>query len=399
MDTTSPQAEATSPQEHTSPQGATTSTQEETPPTATQWQPKSYAIAWDTLRHIVDPLIEARPEVFLRTRRVVHERATALVFKHVTIGTVEGYRAPRGEASEHLFHLCNTRTGAKLPFPSFKVVHAYENLTGVQAPKIIWQPTSSGYRMPAKRRKEILKMISVVDSPVTVPKSFFRELPNLHAWRVYQSEGEKIPNGASALYYLPPTPTVVLFGPTRFHLAQEASMSTRREKIVLHLQPHGPSNLPPAGGRSGRWGNPRRFVIVLDPSYHSQESWDRIAMRVESMGEMLLRYALDHSTRHKPNSPVSSLIVVNLAHYLNYLRDLAQPGGNHLTLLELLKRNNWPAPLFTDYPELGYFLGTMLYIRLHVSSFLSLEEYKATISEEEAKVELEVSDCNLSHFI
>ncbi|WOO80305.1 uncharacterized protein LOC62_03G003821 [Vanrija pseudolonga] len=342
-DTTSPQGETTSPQEEA------TSTQEDTASPPAKWQAHPYAIHWALLNHIFDPLLEARPEVFLRTGAEVHARATALLFKHVTVGTVDRYIAEPGTPSEHLFHFCNPTTGARLPFPSFKVVHAYENITGIQAPRIIWQATSTGYRMPAKQRKEILKLIHVIDSPITIPESLFKDLPNLEYWRVYQCEEEYLPSGDAACYYMPAVSKLVLFGPERFDM----SWSRPREKIVLHLQSTGTFEQAPSD-RAGSCGNPRHFVIIAHPGGHLEEELPQIAVRMHKLGNILAAYA-----RRTGRLPYSSSTLVFLG----------------------------------SSPSCAMFANR----RLHSSRWRSM--YKATLSEEEAEVELNVSDRILSRFI
>lgn len=200
-----------------------------TPP-ATEWQPSPYHIDYRHLPHIFEAIAELAPEAFRGTNREVHQYANSLLFKHVTFTVVQEDRLERKVADHEpivaeTFTLCNTATGARLPFPSFKVTHAEDDCPCAEplpTPHVRWLASSSGYWMPGRRRQELLGHVRIADARFCVPRRVLHSFPNLHTWRVYQIDylpGE-ICMDYTGSNYVPRTRTIVFFGPTRFEQTQ-----------------------------------------------------------------------------------------------------------------------------------------------------------------------------------
>ncbi|WOO80306.1 uncharacterized protein LOC62_03G003822 [Vanrija pseudolonga] len=220
-----------------------------TPP-ATQWQPYSYHIDHRPfgLRHIFEAIVELVPEAFRGTNHEVHEYATSLLFKHVTIAIVKEDKVDRDDVfgtvtykmvipEAQTFALYNTATAAKLPFPSFKVTHLDANFEALRQPQVRWLASSSGHWMAGKRRQELFDKVHIVDSRFCVPRSVLHSLPNLQTWRSYLFEHRRGLYQVADLPYVPRSPTVVFLGRTRFEQIQTVLLSHCPEKIVVQLHP------------------------------------------------------------------------------------------------------------------------------------------------------------------
>lgn len=135
-------------------------------------------------------------------------------------------------------------------------------------------------------------------------------------------------------------------------------------------------------------GDIYNYYLIEKHKTHIPRKWRQIVIMLENIACFLAEYVDEYGIRKHPKSK-ARWIIVDLEHGLNYIHALERPCEVTLSFQDLLQLSNWQHSPLVEFREFGWALEDLNRVLEAEPALLSLQEYRAGLSHEQALIEFD----------